>query len=75
MSNRERRRMKTPDKVFWVLWFVGVLWGIFGWYLMPAEPPLVFGWLPLTLLSLALNAIAATVLFAVYFYRYWEGRD
>ena len=70
-----RRKWKRADWVFWVLWVVGVLWGIFGWHLMPADPPLMFGWFPVTLFSLTLNAIFATCLFAIYFYKYWEGRD
>lgn len=69
------RKWKRADWVFWILWAIGVIWGIFGWHLMSSDPPLMFGWFPATLFSLSLNAIFATILFAVYFYKYWEGRD
>jgi hypothetical protein len=75
MSNGYRRKWKRADRVFWVLWAIGVFWGIFGWHFMSENPPLLFGWFPLTLFSLSLNAIAATCLFGIYFYKYWEGRD
>ena len=65
---------RTADIVFWVLVIVGIFWGVFGGYFMPKDPPLVFGWFPLPLLSFVLNGIFAALVCWIYFFKYWEGR-
>jgi ABC-type xylose transport system permease subunit len=68
--------MNKADKIFAVLVFFGILWGVFGGYLIAPHPDSisVFG-LPLTIISLILNAIFASCLCGIYFNKYWRGRN
>ncbi|MDO4793925.1 MAG: hypothetical protein Q3993_07045 [Filifactor alocis] len=54
-------------KTYFVLMFLGFLWGVFGGHIIGEHPPLIFGWLPLSVLSICLTGFYAAVINYIYF--------
>ncbi|MDW7677751.1 MAG: hypothetical protein SCK57_08835 [Bacillota bacterium] len=57
-------------KVFAVLILAGVAWGTLGVNVIGPTPPLVFGWLPTSVISIFLTGIYASLINWLYFKNY-----
>lgn len=57
-------------KIFIVLTIIGFSWGVWGGHIIGQNPPLVFGWIPLTIVSLSLTGIFASILNYLFFKNY-----
>lgn len=54
-------------QVYFILTFIGFLWGVFGGNILGPNPPLLFGWLPLSVLSICLTGLYASVINYLFF--------
>lgn len=58
--------------VFTVLTLIGFCWGVFGGYILGPNPPLLLGWLPLSVASICLTGIYASLINWLFFKNYGE---
>lgn len=54
-------------QVYIILTIIGFLWGVFGGNILGPNPPLLFGWLPISVLSIFLTGLYASVINYLFF--------
>ena len=52
---------------YFILTFLGFLWGIFGGYIIADNPYLFLGWIPLSVVSIILTGFYASIINYFYF--------
>ena len=57
-------------KVFALLTLIGIAWGTLGITVIGPNPPLVFGWLPLSVVSIIFTGLYASLINWIYFQNY-----
>lgn len=55
---------------YFILTFLGFLWGIFGGYIIADNPYLFLGWIPLSVVSIILTGFYASIINYFYFKNY-----
>lgn len=60
--------------VFVILTIIGFVWGVWGGFLLGPNPPLVFGWLPISVVSIIFTGIYASVINHLFFKNYGEAK-
>lgn len=63
---------EMSKKTFLILTIIGFVWGVWGGFLLGPNPPLVFGWLPLSVISISLTGFYAAIINYLYFKNYGE---
>jgi hypothetical protein len=64
------REVKMSGKLFALLTGVGIAWGILGVSFIGPNPRLVFGWIPLSMVSITATGVYAAVINWIYFRNY-----
>lgn len=57
-------------RTYFSLLFLGLLWGVFSSSIIGENPPLLFGWLPLSVVSISLTGVYASVINYLFFKKY-----
>ena len=55
---------------YFILTFLGVLWGIIGGYIIADNPYLFLGWIPQSVVSIILTGFYASIINYFYFKNY-----
>ena len=53
--------------IYFILTFLGFLWGICGWYIIADSPYLFLGWIPISVVSIVLTGFYAAIINYFYF--------
>lgn len=62
-------------KTFIILTIIGFCWGVWGGHFIGPNPPLIFGWIPLTVISISLTGVYASVINWLFFKNYANGGE
>ncbi len=54
---------------YFILTALGFLWGVLGGNILGPEPPLLFGWLPLSVISIILTGFYAALINYLFFFQ------
>ncbi len=72
LTNKIRGGTIMSRNTFFVFTALGILWGVFGNHIIGPNPPLIFGWLPLTVISIILTGCYAALINYLFFRNYGE---
>ena len=62
-------------KTFAILTIIGFLVGVWGPHFMGPNPPLVFGWLPLSVVNIIVTGLFASIINYIFFKNYGDKED
>lgn len=54
---------------YFILTLLGLLWGVFGGNLIGPDPALLFGWLPLSVISIIVTGVYASLINYLFFFQ------
>ncbi len=62
-------------KTFGILTIIGFLVGVWGPHFIGSNPPLVFGWLPLSVVNIIVTGLFASIINYIFFKNYGDKED
>lgn len=62
-------------KTFAILTIIGFLVGVWGPHFIGSNPPLVFGWLPLSIVNIIVTGLFASIINYIFFKNYGDKED
>lgn len=62
-------------KTFAILTIIGFLVGVWGPHFIGSNPPLVFGWLPLSVVNIIVTGLFASIINYIFFKNYGDKED
>lgn len=62
-------------KTFAILTIIGFLVGVWGPHFIGSNPPLVFGWLPLSVVNIIVTGLYASIINYIFFKNYGDKED